>query len=84
MKDLGARPGANDSYGRGGIFNKKNTKSQNATKSDYFAISGYFRLLPAISGYFRLFPVIFRLFPAISGYFPAISRYISKIVEWKA
>ena len=53
----------------------KNTKSQNVTKSDYFAISGYFRLFPAIAGYFRLFPAISDYFPSISGYFRLFSSY---------
>ena len=73
MRDLGARPGANDSYGRGGIFNKKiqNLKIQlNPTILLFPAIAGYFRLLPAISGYFRLFPAISGYFRLFSGYFP--------------
>ena len=65
MRDLGARPGANDSYGRGGIFNKKiqNLKIPlNPTILLFPIISGYF---PAISGYF----------PAISHYISKIVEW---------
>ena len=82
MRDLGARPGANDSYGRGGIFYKKNQNLKiplNPTILLFSIISGYCRLFTVISSYFRLFSGHFRLFPAIFRLFPVIFRLFPTI-----